>query len=533
MAARWGSMSGVVYTKAWVVRLMLDMVGYVESSELAHRVAIEPSCGCGAFLSEMVKRLVASAKSRGEFTRRNLENSLRAYDVDVVAVEKSRQLVMSLLRESGMPEVDSEELASTWVNEGDTLLVNLPQADWVIGNPPYVRSNQIDRAKRAEYAERLECVTMGTDLYVGFYESGLRALKEDGKLCFICSDRWLQNRYGSRLRVMIDDGFSVSSHVRMHGADVFEDEVSAYPAITVISRGRSDLCYVDCAEDFSESDAGQLLDCIDRSEYEAPRFGLVRMARHDGGGAFPLASPRRLRAVSMLSAKFPLLEEAGIKVGIGMASGCDEVFITDDESVVEHDRLLPLFYMRDCRNGLSQTRYLVNPWNDDGNLVDLDEYPKLKFYFAEHRDALHRRHIVETHPSEWYRTLDKPKWSLIGRPMLLFPDMAARSDPVLSDGTRYPHHNCYWMTSDSWNLEALGGLLMSDVVEAFIDAYGVKMRGKTLRFQAQYLRKVHVPHFEDIDVDVVGALADAFRRRDRAAASMAARKAYGMEGEAL
>lgn len=527
------SMPGVVYTKAWVVRLMLDLVGYVETADLASRVAIEPSCGCGAFLSEMVERLIGSAKLRGRFSKDAMRDSLRAYDVDGAAVEKSRALAASLLRGAGMPESDSSELASIWVNEGDTLLVELPKADWVIGNPPYVRSNQIDREKRVEYARRLECVTMGTDLYIGFYETGLRSLKENGKLCFICSDRWLQNRYGSRLRLMIDDGFSVSSHVRMHGADVFEDEVSAYPAITVINRGVTDLCYVDCSEDFSERDVGSLLDSMNETELEASRFELARISRHGGGDAFPLASPKRMRLVSMLAKRFPALEDLDMKVGIGVASGCDDVFVTADEGVVERGRLLPLFYMKDFRCGLPQTRYLVNPWRSDGTLVDLDEYPKLKSYLCGHGDALRRRHVAIAHPSEWYRTLDKPNWSLLDKPMLLFPDMAAKPDPVLSDGTRYPHHNCYWLTSDSWDLEALGGLLMSDVAGAFVDAYGVKMRGKTMRFQAQYLRKVHVPHFADVPSDVTADLIDAFRKRDRSAANRAACKAYRIEGDEL
>lgn len=65
-----------------------------------------------------------------------------------------------------------------------------------------------------------------------------------------------------------------------------------------------------------------------------------------------------------------------------MATGCDKVFITDIENLVEPERMLPVFSMRDYRRGhADKRRWLVNPWNDDGTLVDLDEYPKLKAYF--------------------------------------------------------------------------------------------------------------------------------------------------------
>ena len=75
-----------------------------------------------------------------------------------------------------------------------------------------------------------------------------------------------------------------------------------------------------------------------------------------------------------------------------MATGCDKVFITDIENLVEPERMLPVFSMRDYRRGhADKRRWLVNPWNDDGTLVDLDEYPKLKAYFEKYTDKLCKR----------------------------------------------------------------------------------------------------------------------------------------------
>ena len=66
-------------------------------------------------------------------------------------------------------------------------------------------------------------------------------------------------------------------------------------------------------------------------------------------------------------------------------------------------------------------------------------------------------------------------------------------DPVLDRGETYPHHNLYFIQSDEWDLEVLGGLLMSAVGQFFVESYGVRMRGGYLRFQAQYLRRIRVP----------------------------------------
>ena len=75
--------------------------------------------------------------------------------------------------------------------------------------------------------------------------------------------------------------------------------------------------------------------------------------------------------------------------------------------------------------------------------------------------------------------------------------------------------------------DQLGGLLLSDVANLFVGAYCVKMRGGTYRFQAQYLRKIRVPAPDAIDAPTASALAQAFKDRDRAAATDAAAALYG------
>ncbi len=57
--------AGVVYTKPWMVELVLDLAGYLPEKRLADLVALEPSAGDGAFLSAMVRRLVESCARAG------------------------------------------------------------------------------------------------------------------------------------------------------------------------------------------------------------------------------------------------------------------------------------------------------------------------------------------------------------------------------------------------------------------------------------------------------------------------------------
>ena len=85
-----------------------------------------------------------------------------------------------------------------------------------------------------------------------------------------------------------------------------------------------------------------------------------------------------------------------------------------------------------------------------------------------------------------------------------------------------------WSSVSDFDLEVLGGLLLSEVVERQIAAYCVKIQGGTLRFQAQYQRRVRCPRPDAIAAGVQQALAQAFRARDRVAATNAAFWVYGM-----
>src|ERR1019366_4657348 len=96
-------------------------------------------------------------------------------------------------------------------------------------------------------------------------------------------------------------------------------------------------------------------------------------------------------------------------------------------------------------------------------------------------------------------------------------------------GETYPHHNLYFIESDAWDLEVLGGLLVSSIGQFFVESYGVRMRGGYLRFQAQYLRRIRVPSPDSISDMHTNDLVEAFRTRDRQQATRTALEIYGIE----
>lgn len=532
---------GVVFTKPWVVELILDLAGYVAEANLVDRLAVEPASGDGAFVLPMVRRLIASAKRYGRPIS-ECADSLIAFEIDPLIAAQAREDVTRLLVGHGVAPGEAAGLAQRWIRIGDSLveLPKLPPADFVIGNPPYIRLEDMNAATMDGYRATYRTMVGRADLFIPFFEAGLAQLKAGGVCAYICADRWMLNQYGAELRRFVTARASVEVVIEMHRADAFALDVSAYPAITVIRRGPQQAAVVASlaanVEAVGSGAIAQALAAVQQGNQDAVNLPGLQAARVEtwfsGTDPWPCVSPGRLALLKHLEGEFYPLESAGTgtKVGIGVATGADEVFITTDPGVVEADRLLPLAMAGDTVDGQLRWsgHYLINPWNDHG-LVDLGKYPRLATYLDHHRAQLTGRHVGRRQPERWYRTIDRVNHALTAKPKLYIADIKDRLNPVLDPGTTYPHHNLYVVWSVGWDPEVLGGLLLSDIGQFFVACYGVRMRGGYLRFQAQYLRRIRVPRPMDVSPVQADGLRSAFRLRDRALATQLACALYHID----
>jgi hypothetical protein len=527
---------GVVYTKRWVVELLLDLAGYRSEANLVDSVAVEPAAGDGAFLGPIIERLAESCQKLGRALS-ECRGSLLAYEIDEESADKARLLAIGILLKYGANHSLAQSLADGWVRTGDFLFESgRVEADFVIGNPPYIRLEEIPEDTAILYRDVYRTMRGRADLYVAFFEASLQQLKQGGVCAFICADRWMRNQYGAELRELVTSAYGVEVVVEMHNADAFDDEVDAYPAITVIRRQNQGPTVVASAgpeaQQVSSRTLSDALNVTSRREPLTPIRGLrtaVVETWFKGSDPWPCHSPEQLALLRRLEDRFPKLE-LHAKVGIGVATGNDGVFVTGNANLVEPARLLKLALAKDIRKGTLEWsgHYLVDPWNCEG-LVDLGKYPRLRAYYAEHATALKKRHTAVNNVNGWYKTIDRVTHALAAKPKLYIADIKEVLNPVLDRGGTYPHHNLYFIESDEWDLEILGGLLMSAVGQFFVESYGVRMRGGYWRFQAQYLRRIRVPDPKSLTAAQMEGLRDAFRLRDRAHATRVALEVYGIE----
>lgn len=531
---------GAVFTRREVVDFILDLSGYTIDTPLHTSRLLEPSFGGGDFLLVAIERLLQSWRSadgdKDVFSA--LSDCIRAVELHHDTFIQAKALVISALQDGNISSKDAHALADCWLIQGDYLLADIPgQFDFVVGNPPYVRQELIPDVLMAEYRARYKTIYDRADLYVPFIERSLDLLTKGGNLGFICADRWMKNRYGGPLRHMVATSFHLKIYIDMTATQAFHSDVIAYPAITVISRQKPGSTRIMHSPELNGAHLKRLANLIAGKTLPKGEDAIREMACVTSGDEpWILESSDQMDLVRRLEGVFPLLEDAGCKVGIGVATGADKVFIAPFDALdVEPDRKLPLAMTRDIVSRRIEWRGygVINPFKDEGGLVDLASYPRLRRYLEAHKETIGNRHVAKKQPSSWYRTIDRITPSLAKKPKLLIPDIKGDAHVVYDDGTLYPHHNLYFILSDEWDMRALQAVLLSGIARLFVSVYSTKMRGGYLRFQAQYLRRIRVPLWKDVPEDLRKELSEAAQRQDIPACNRAVFKLYGLKPEEL
>ncbi|WP_089418476.1 Eco57I restriction-modification methylase domain-containing protein [Vitreoscilla filiformis] len=529
---------GAIFTRSEVVDFILDLAGYTEDQLLHEKRLLEPSFGGGDFLLPIIQRLLSAwraARPNGTEVD-DLGDAIRAVELHHDTFRSTYAAVVALLKREGLSANAATALADRWLSQGDFLLAPLEgQFDFVVGNPPYVRPELIPAPLLAEYRSRYQTMYDRADIYIPFIERSLTALSAGGNLGFICADRWMKNRYGGPLRSLVAERFHLKVYVDMVDTPAFHSDVIAYPAITIISReggGATRIAHRPSIDRATLTTLAGLLSAQTLPKDAGPVRELARVT--NGAEPWLLESSDQMALIRRLEGAFPLLEEAGCKVGIGVATGADKAFIGDFESLdVEPDRKLPLVTTKDIMTGEVQWRGqgVINPFAESGGLVDLGEYPRLRRYLEARRDVIAGRHCAKKAPANWYRTIDRITPALAARPKLLIPDIKGESHIVFEGGELYPSHNLYYVTSDDWDLRALQAVLLSAVSRLFVATYSTRMRGGFLRFQAQYLRRIRIPRWADVPEPLRRELAEAAIKRDVQACNRAVFRLYGLSHE--
>ena len=153
---------GAVYTPDWIVAAILERIGLTSPDQ----TIIEPACGHGAFVLPLIRRARAAFGFDWPDTARWFRAQVRACDIDAATVADLRVLVSLLFRRAGV-DVPAETLTN--IAAADGLTETARPHDIALGNPPYIRTQQMDPAYLAWLRDTFTVAREGNiDIYYAF-----------------------------------------------------------------------------------------------------------------------------------------------------------------------------------------------------------------------------------------------------------------------------------------------------------------------------------------------------------------------------
>lgn len=211
-----------VFTPDFIVKKMLDDIDY--RGDNLRKPIFEPSFGDGAFLVEIVGRILDYAKDETE--AHELLDCVLGCEIDSVMYERALERIDALVYAKGYKR-------HHWSNLLNTDMLRMPpgHCHYIVGNPPYVRIHDLDQDTRDLIADEYPWGTGMTDLYVVFFEACIQRMAPGGELIFIAPNSWMKNASQKKMRDYLVDNKLVHRITDYHTLPVF-GPVLTYPAIT-------------------------------------------------------------------------------------------------------------------------------------------------------------------------------------------------------------------------------------------------------------------------------------------------------------
>lgn len=308
--------------------------------------------------------------------------------------------------------------------------------DAVIGNPPYVRQEQMAPFKpyfAAEYPDTYHGVA---DLYVYFFDQGLRQLRQGGRLSYICSNSWLQTNFAQPLRRFIRTTARVETLIDLGNNRTFSEAPDVCPTIFVFDKATPLPDHRFTSVVFQRGEAPDLSE----STLSPKAIAIAQSDQPDEGWQLEEDTTRLIFSKLMRKGK-PLSEVINGQMFYGIKTGLNDAFIIDSatrQRLVESDAasdaiIKPLAQGEDLRPWYQEQedRWLIFARRG----INIDAYPSIKAYLVGFRERL------EPRPRDWPVTSSWPgrkpgsyKWFEIqdsvdyyeqfDKPKIFWPDIA-------------------------------------------------------------------------------------------------------------
>ena len=503
---------------------------------------LDPACGSGAFLIAAFNYLLAKHKEVYEklkelrkkkesdeayllhpdnFDKTILENNLYGVDLNRESVEitklalwlktavKNRKLNnLSDHIKCGNSLIDDEaivgkELAFNWEKRFPAIM-NAGGFDVVVGNPPYVRIQNLKHDEIDWFKKHKRTAYQRIDISLLFFELGFNLINNNGILSYISSSQWMSTEYGIKLREFFSKGY-IFEIVDFGSLPVF-DSADTYPAIFLINKTiNSNIMYKKIASTLELS-----LETIKNKKNIVTNSSILKE------NTWSFDSFNLYKHLKNSGTNFVEFNSIGNPY-YGIITGCDEAFIVTDkiikENQLEANIIYPFAYKGEevfKHSDIKPQNSIIYPYEKINSKTQLipekemkNNYPNIYKYLSKHKDKLIARkdsRRIFAGDNNWYAHVRAGTIDLINSEKLLFKGISKDSTVgYLKKETAFSGANCpaVILNGSTLDIRTLIALLNSKVISFYLIQVCPKKLGGYSRFNTNNISTIPIVTPED------------------------------------
>ncbi|XOV91511.1 MAG: Eco57I restriction-modification methylase domain-containing protein [Bacteroidota bacterium] len=441
-------------------------------------------------ISKKDKRVMTSQKLKGQLTALTTQTSM--FDMTPAQQKKWKKEVETKTKilqklEEEIDAIKSNKIyedAFEWRFEFPEVLDddgNFVGFDVVIGNPPYIRQEEVKQFS-SYFQSTYKSFSGKSDIYVFFYEKGLSILKNCGELNFITSSKFFEASYGKPLIEFLLANCTFHEIINFNDLPVFED-ATAYPVIVGGSKNYQ--------SDF-QFDYYNVLELPENTSEIKERVNKLKTAKsifiENDSSFIDIETSQIIKKVR--SSSQTLKEYVGLPI-VGVKTGFNDGFLTEENDL---ELVRPYVFGRDIKkySPIKPKKKVVFPYSDSFDLVDIVQYPKTHAELSNVKKELSQRAIIKdglkTGTKKWYEYQQVNKSVRYDKEMIVYPNVSLGNNFTLSKNSVIDM-TAFVIQSNSLYLL---GILNSRLVEFLMKIWAIGRRGGYAEYKVQYMEKVPV-----------------------------------------
>lgn len=480
---------GSIFTPSWLAKKMVkDAQAHWKrlhrTGELP-KVIADTSCGVGVFLDEY-RNIFGS------------EGRLIGIDKDEETIFYTK--LLGIAQGKFWKAYNSDSLK--WFpkqpmlgNNAQTIL-NEGEVELLLGNPPYVRSQLLNRAYAKELSSLYPSMTSGNyDLVILFIDQALKLLASGGIASYILSSKFMSSNYGEEICRRLAKEARVIQFIDFGDAQLFEGKTT-YTCVLTFSKMMpikrfTVTNFPDGIEDGKDPGKGQSFTLSTEKLKEHP---------------WVFIDDKQETALKKIQASTNLfLKDVFSCISQGVRTGANEIFVIPNNSGIniEPELLVPFVTGEDIRRmrcDLTRQK-LLYPYNlEEGKKTrllteeELEKYSVAKSYLSKNRDKLKRR--VLDSKNDWYGYSRSQNLDICKFPKVLFREMMPRAEVALDLDGNVTFSSGYGLIALSMSDEEMilwAAILNTPTMEFAYRNIGTQLRSGWFRLLEHHINRVKLP----------------------------------------